>query len=142
MPELPEITVYLEALDRFVVRRIMLDTVIRCLFVLRTFDPEIGGSCGQTVKSVSRIGKRIVWEPSGDLWTVFHLMITGRFHWRKPGTKLSRKVDLTAYRFEHGIPLLTEAGSKKRALIHLHRASESLEIHARRGLDVFDCTVE
>jgi len=60
----------------------------------------------------------------------------------KPGTKSSRKVDLAAFRFEHGIPLLAEAGSKKRALIHLHRASESLEIHARRGLDVFDCTVE
>ena len=139
MPELPEITIFWR---HFVVRRTMLDAVIRCPFLPRAFDPEIGGSRGQTVKFVSRIGKQIEWEPSGDLWMVFHLMITGRFHWRKPGTKPSRKVDLAAFSFENGIPLLTKAGSKKRASIHLHRGSESLEMHARRGLDVFDCTVE
>ncbi len=108
--------------------------------MLRTFDPEITVCNGSTVQSVSRIGKRIVWELKGDLWVVFHLMITGRFHWKKPGTKPTRKVDLAGFEFDGGTLMLTEAGSKKRASIHVHRGRDQLAGHDRGGLDVFKCS--
>lgn len=102
------------------------NVTVRSPFVLRTFDPDIATCNGRTVKAVSRLGKRIVLELSDDLWIVFHLMITGRLHWKKPGTKPNRKVDLAGFEFDNGSLLLTEAGSKKRASIHVHRGSDSL----------------
>lgn len=142
MPELPDITVYQEALERFVVGQTLESVVVRSPFVLRTFDPEISACDGKIVNAVSRLGKRIVWELSDDLWVVFHLMITGRFHWKKPSAKPSRKVDLAAFRFETGTLMLTEAGTKKRASIHVHRGRAALAEHDRGGLDVLTCTVD
>lgn len=140
MPELPDITIYLESLDRFVVGQTLQNVVVRSPFVLRTFEPEITACNGRKVKSVSRIGKRIVWELDDDLWIVFHLMITGRFHWKKAGTKPTRKVDLAGFEFDDGVLMLTEAGSKKRASIHVHRGRDELASHERGGLDVLRCS--
>ncbi len=142
MPELPDITIYLEALDRVVVGQTLRNVTVRSPFVLRTFEPEITACNGRKVKSVSRIGKRIVWELDEDLWIVFHLMITGRFHWKKPGTKPTRKVDLAGFEFDDGVLMLTEAGSKKRASIHVHRGRDQLAAHNRGGLDVFKCSLQ
>ena len=124
MPELPDITIYLEALERRIVGRPLISVQVRSPFVLRTFDPEFSVIEGTTVRSVSRIGKRIVWELSDDLWLVFHLMIAGRFHGKSPGARPTRKVDLAAFLFKERSLLLTEASSKKRASIHLHRGRE------------------
>lgn len=141
MPEFPDITIYLEALDRHIVGHQLETISVRSPFVLRTFDPEISDCHNRTIQSVSRLGKRIIWELSDDLWIVIHLMITGRLHWKKPGTGATRKVDLAAFRFSHGTLLLTEAGSKKRASIHVHRGRAALRAHDRGGLNVFDCTI-
>lgn len=141
MPELPDITIYVEALDRFVTGQQLQQIQIRSPFVLRTFDPEISECQQKTVQSVSRLGKRLVWELSDDLWIVFHLMITGRLQWKKPGTKPHRKTDLAAFQFDSGALLLTEAGTKKRASIHVHRSRDEVNQHDRGGLDVFDCTL-
>jgi len=142
MPELPDITIYLEALDRFVVGQTLQNVTVRSPFVLRTFDPEITACNNRKVKSVSRIGKRIVWELDDDLWIVFHLMITGRFHWKNVGTKPTRKVDLAGFVFDDGTLMLTEVGSKKRASIHVHRGRDQLAEHDRGGLDLFECSLQ
>ncbi len=141
MPELPDITVYLEALERFITGQTLNTVQVRSPFVLRTFDPEISACDGQTVTAVSRLGKRIVWELTDDLWIVFHLMITGRFHWKPAGTRPSRKADLAAFQFDRGTLLLTEAGTKKRASVHVHRGRQDLQQHERGGLNLFDCSV-
>ena len=91
---------------------------------------------------MSRIGKRIVWELSGDLWIVFHLMTSGRFHSKKQNRNPSRKFNLAAFNFDDGTLLLTETGTKKRASIHVHRGVPSLEDHHFGGLNLFDCGVD
>jgi len=136
MPELPDVTIYVESLERFIGGRRIDRVRVANPFVLRTVDPPISAVQGRTVTGLRRIGKRIVFVLDEDLFLVVHLMIAGRFHWRKPGTALNRKTVHAALDFEHGTLLLTEASAKKRASIHVVRGEEALGAFDRGGLEV------
>ncbi len=142
MPELPDITVYLDALDRFIGGRTIEGITVRSPFLVRTFEPPVEAAVGRPIQGFSRIGKRIVWELDGDLFLVFHLMIAGRFHWKEQATRPSRKVDLAAFDFDSGTLLLTEASSKKRAALSVIQDRSELAAFDRGGLDVLSCSLE
>jgi len=142
MPELPDIETYLTALRRFIEGRVIESVQVRSPFLVRTFDPEVQAMQGQTIVGFQRLGKRIVWELTEDLFAVFHLMIAGRFHWKKPGVAPRSKIDLAAFGFDHGVLMLTEASAKKRASLHLVRGAAALDSHRRSGLEPLDCTLE
>jgi formamidopyrimidine-DNA glycosylase len=141
VPELPDVTVYVEAIAARVVGHALGSIQVFSPFVLRSVEPKLDAFAGRTVTGVSRIGKRIVLE-FGDseaaLFAVVHLMIAGRFHWLAPAAKLNRKRTLLAFVFEHGILQLTEAGSKRRASLNLVRGREALAEHDPGGRDVFE----
>lgn len=138
MPELPDIEAYLYALHSRVVgqplRRLRLGTP----FLLRTVTPRAAELEGREVRAVSRLGKRVVLELDGDLFAVIHLMIAGRLHWREPGAKLVGKMALAAFDFDGGTLTLTEAGSKRRAALHLLAGRKALRTLDRGGLEVLD----
>lgn len=135
MPELPEISVYVAALERTIAGRPL--EVIRIVSpsLLRTFDPPVSELQGQTVRDIRRIGKRIVWGFDNDLFAVFHLMITGRFRWKARGAAVPRKLGHAAFDFPNGTLLLTEAGTRKRASLHLVRGEAGLAAHDRGGTE-------
>ncbi|HKA07475.1 MAG TPA: DNA-formamidopyrimidine glycosylase family protein [Gemmataceae bacterium] len=142
MPELPDITLYIEALERRVVGR-RLDAVrIRSPFLVRTYDPPLSAIEGKTVREIRRLGKRIVFGFDDDFWLILHLMIAGRLHWKDRGAKFPGKGGLAALDFENGTLLFTESGSKHRASLHLVRGAEALREHDPGGLDVFAATAE
>ena len=141
MPELPDVLLYIDALERFVQGHPIQRIELRSPFVLRSVDPPVTQAEGETVMGFGRMGKRIVWELEDELYLVFHLMIAGRFHWRKPNAGAKRKTDLIAFRFEHGTLMLTEAGTKKRASLHVVRGKDAVEQHDPRGLEVLDCSL-
>ena len=119
MPELPDITVYIEALEARI-RGAQLERVrIAGPFLLRTASPPIQAAEGKAVRELRRIGKRIAIGLEGDLWLVLHLMIAGRLHWRERDVKLSPKRNLAAFDFASGSLVLTEAGSQRRASLHV-----------------------
>lgn len=136
MPELPDIEVYLGALRARIVGEILERTRLGSPFVLRSVDPPLSDAEGLTVTGVSRLGKRIIVELEGDLFLVIHLMIAGRFLWLASGARLPKKVGLAAFDFAPGTLLLREAGSKKRASLHVVRGRESLAAFDRGGLEV------
>ena len=139
MPELPDITVYLEALDARV-RGAMLESVrLASPFVLRSFDPPISEAHGRAVTGLRRVGKRIVIALEGDLFLVIHLMIAGRLHWKAGGAKVPGKVGLAAFDFSTGTLTLTEAGTKRRAAIHLVRGETALYALDAGGIDPLAC---
>ena len=142
MPELPDITVYLEALQSRVLGQILERTRIAKPFLLRSFDPPITAANGKRVTGLRRMGKRIVLELDDDLFLVIHLMIAGRLRWVPEGTKVPGKIGLAAFDFSNGTLILTEAGSKRRASLWLVRGESSLEQFARGGLEVLDATLE
>jgi formamidopyrimidine-DNA glycosylase len=142
MPELPDITVYLEALDRRIVGGTLERVRIKGPFVLRTFEPPLESVEGKRVRELRRLGKRIVFGLGDDLWLVLHLMIAGRLHWKPHRFKLSQKVHLAAFDFPNGTLLLTEAGSKHRAGLHVVRGEPALREHDPGGLEVLDATFE
>jgi formamidopyrimidine-DNA glycosylase len=115
MPELPDITIYLESLERRILHQPLQQIRLASPFVLRTAVPPIHSVRGQDVIALGRLGKRIAFGFRDDLWLVLHLMIAGRLHWREPAAKLPGKVGLAAFDFPHGTLILTEAGTKKRA---------------------------
>jgi formamidopyrimidine-DNA glycosylase len=137
MPELPDITVYIEALNQRVVGNRLDKVRVRNPFVVRTFDPPLDSLEGKTIRELRRLGKRIVFGFDGDLWMVMHLMIAGRLHWKEPNAKLPGKYALAAFDFPDGTLLFTEAGSKHRASLHVVRGDEGLKAHQPGGLDVF-----
>ena len=138
MPELPDIVVYLESLKPRI-QGLRLDRVrIANPFLLRTFEPPLKEADGRTVVSLRRLGKRIVIALAPDLFLVLHLMIAGRLHWKKPGAKPPGKVGLAAFDFPTGTLILTEAGSKRRASLHLVRGEIELARHNPGGLEVLD----
>src|SRR4051812_32803588 len=119
MPELPDVELYIAALDRFVRGR-KLETIRRASpFLVRTVQPPITAAEGRVVETFRRIGKRIAIGLEGDLWLVLHLMIAGRLHWRPGGVEIPRRYGHAAFDFAHGSLLLTEAGPKKRASLHV-----------------------
>ena len=130
MPELPDITAYMEALRSRLLGQPVLSVRIASVFVLRTVDPPIAAVEGKTVRALRRIGKRIAIcvedNPGGDLWLVLHLMIAGRLHWRPAQAKLAGRNALLALDFPNGSLILTEAGSKRRASLHIVRGEQGL----------------
>jgi formamidopyrimidine-DNA glycosylase len=142
MPELPDVTVYIEALSERILNQPIQKIRIDSPFVLRSFHPPISAAEGKKVLSLRRLGKRIVFKLEDELFLIVHLMIAGRFHWKPKGAKIARKYGQAALDFPNGTLLLTEAGTKKRASIHLVRGEAAVEEHDPGGLEVFDATFE
>jgi formamidopyrimidine-DNA glycosylase len=142
MPELPDVTVYLEALKERVLNQPIQKIRIGSPFVVRTFDPPIKEIAGKKVLGFLRMGKRIVFELEDDLFLIVHLMIAGRFHWKPKGAKIARKYGQAAFDFPNGTLLLTEAGTKKRASIHLVRGESALQEYDPGGLEIFAMSLE
>ncbi len=140
MPELPDITVYIEALDSRLVGQTLERIRIPKPFLLRSVDPPLSAATGKRVGGIRRMGKRIVLELDDDLFLVIHLMIAGRLRWVPAGTKVPGKIGLAAFDFSNGTLILTEAGTKRRASLWLVRGEEGLEQFARGGLEVLDAT--
>jgi formamidopyrimidine-DNA glycosylase len=138
MPELPDITVYLHALERRVAGHVMWRVQLVSPFVLRSVDPPISEVGGKTVRALRRIGKRIVFVLDGDLFLVIHLMVAGRFKWHDKTPKLSRRLALAAIEFDSGTLVLTEAGTKRRASIYLVRGEAALREFDRGGMEILD----
>ena len=141
MPELPDITVYCEALERRVVGRVLDRIRIADVFVLRTALPPIDSLEGKKVTAVRRIGKRVVLGFEGGAWLVIHLMIAGRLHWADAGGKLTKRNVLATFLFEHGALTLTEAGTKHRASIHVVAGEDELRRLDPGGIDVLACSI-
>jgi formamidopyrimidine-DNA glycosylase len=139
MPELPDITLYLDALQRFIGDKRIERIQLRSAFLVRSVEPDLMAAEGKCIRGFRRQGKRIVWELEDDLFLVFHLMIAGRFHWRKTGATPRGKNDLAAFAFDHGVLMLTEASQKKRAALYVVAGEPNLLEHTRGGLEVLGC---
>ena len=142
MPEFPDLTVYIESLRSRIEGHRIENIRLSNPFILRTFDPPINRAVGKTVNRVWRIGKRIVFELDENLHIVFHLMIAGRFHWKKAGAKIGGKVAHAAFDFDTGTLLLTEASTRKRASIHVVVGKASLTQFERGGLEVVGSSLD
>jgi formamidopyrimidine-DNA glycosylase len=136
MPELPDIAAYLTALEPRIVGQPLEHVRVTSAFLLRTVQPPLASVEGRVVRELRRIGKRIAIGLEGDLWLVLHLMIAGRLHWRPPGAKLGGRQNLAAFDFPHGSLVLTEAGAKRRASLHLFAGEEALHSIDPGGIDV------
>jgi formamidopyrimidine-DNA glycosylase len=142
MPELPDVEVYIESIARRIVGEPLAGIRLGNPFVLRTVDPAPAELAGRRVVGVRRVGKRIVMELEGERFIVIHLMVAGRFRWLAAGAKLPGKLGLAAFDFPAGTLVLTEAGSKRRASIHLLRGEEALRALDPGGIDVMAAGVE
>ena len=142
MPELPDIALYLHALTARVVGARLERLRIASPFLLRTADPPVADLSGRTIHDVRRLGKRIVLALEEELFIVLHLMIAGRLHWKPVGAPIPRRAGLAAFDFPHGTLLLTEAGTKHRASLHVLRGGRALAAHDPGGLDVLGATLE
>jgi formamidopyrimidine-DNA glycosylase len=138
LPELPDIQVYLERLAPLILNQPLEHIVIRSPFVLRSVTPPIAEAQGKRVVGLRRLGKRIVLALENDLFLVIHLMIAGRLRWRPPGTRPAGRLCLATFEFPAGVLLLTEAGTKRRASMHLVWGEAALSEFERGGLEVLD----
>jgi formamidopyrimidine-DNA glycosylase len=138
VPELPDILAYLAALEPRVVGQRLQRVRLGSPFLLRSVDPPLSETEGKRVLGLRRIGKRVALEIEGGLFLVLHLMIAGRLHWKPRGAKVGGRVAIAAFDFEGGTLLLTEAGSKKRASLHLARGAAALAEFERGGLEPLD----
>ena len=136
MPELPDITVYLEALEKRVLGAPLRGIRRTSPFLLRTVDPPLDAFEGRRVVELCRLGKRLAFAFEGDYWVVLHLMIAGRLHWKPPGAAIPGRRGLAAFDFPDGSLILTEAGAKKRAALHALRGRAAAEAHHPGGLEV------
>jgi formamidopyrimidine-DNA glycosylase len=136
MPELPDIVAYVGALESRIVDRPLERVRLASPFLLRTTQPTVADTEGRTVREVRRIGKRIAIGVDGDLWLVLHLMIAGRLHWRPAKVKLAGRQNLAAFDFPEGTLTLTEAGTKRRASLHVLAGEEGLQSVDPGGIDV------
>jgi formamidopyrimidine-DNA glycosylase len=137
MPELPDITVYIEALEKRILGQRLEGVRVVSPFLLRTAQPPLESAVGKKVKRLRRLGKRICIGLEGELWLVLHLMIAGRLHWKARGAKVSRQ-NLAAFDFANGTLLWTEAGSKKRASLHVAAGEAGLEALDPGGLEILE----
>src|SRR6202161_1807881 len=137
MPELPDISAYLSALEERIVGQSLEHVRIASAFLLRTAQPPVTDAEGHRVRELRRIGKRIAIGLDNDVWLVLHLMIAGRLHWRPRGAKLAGKNALAAFDFSNGTLTLTEAGSQRRASLHIVRDPSTLD---PGGLEVLTST--
>jgi formamidopyrimidine-DNA glycosylase len=142
MPELPDITVYLEALERRMLGRRLERVQLADVFVLRTAIPPIDSLAGKRVVELRRIGKRIVFGFEGGCWLVIHLMIAGRLQWADGTSKPGGRNVLATFRFENGTLTLTEAGTKHRAALHVVADEAALRRHDPGGIDMMTCSLE
>ncbi len=140
MPELPDIVVYIEAMERHFGGQQLERARVAGISLLRTYDPPLQAVEGKTVRGFRRIGKRIVWELEDDIFMVFHLMIAGRFRWGAKGAAVPKKVGQGAFDFAGGTLILTEQGSKKRASLHVVRGEAALAEHDRGGIEPLEAT--
>ncbi len=141
MPELPDISAYIEALEPRIVNQRILDIRLSSPFLLRSVDPPLSEATGKNITNIRRLGKRIVVGLEDDLFLVIHLMIAGRFHWNEKPTKPNRQT-LATFVFSSGALTLTEAGSKKRAAMHFVRGQTALAAHDPGGLEILDADLE
>jgi len=138
VPELPDVAAYIGALEPRIVGQPLEHVRLRAhAFILRTADPPLASVEGRVVRELRRVGKRIAIGLEGDLWLVIHLMIAGRLHWRAPGASLGGRNGLAAFDFPAGTLVLTEAGSKRRASLHVLRGDAALRGIDPGGIDVF-----
>ncbi|MDH3284651.1 MAG: formamidopyrimidine-DNA glycosylase [Acidobacteriota bacterium] len=142
MPELPDVVVYTECLERRIVGRELARIRLASPFLLRSVDPPLVEAFGREVKGLRRLGKRIVLALGFGLFLVLHLMIAGRLRWRKKDAPLPKKSGLAAFDFEGGTLILTEAGSKRRARMHLVRGEDGLAEHDPGGVEPLDATLD
>jgi formamidopyrimidine-DNA glycosylase len=142
VPELPDVAVYIDALETRIVGRALRGVRIGSVSLVRTVDPPLANAAGHTVVRLRRVGKRIAIGLDDGTWLVLHLMIAGRLHWRKPDARLARRNDLAAFDFDEGTLLLTEAGTKRRASLSYLRDEAELDALDPGGIDVFTCDVE
>ncbi|MGB6944251.1 MAG: DNA-formamidopyrimidine glycosylase family protein [Bryobacteraceae bacterium] len=147
MPELPDIVVYIEALEKRILGQVLEGIRLVSPFLLRTVDPPLASAQGKRVGELRRVGKRIAigWDdesPGERLWLVLHLMIAGRLHWQKRGAKVSRPRGLAAFDFSNGTLVWTEAGSQKRASLHVVRGEAGLSALDPGGLEVLDTDLD
>ena len=141
MPELPDIVVYVEALERRIVGHTLEKIRVAKPFLVRTVEPPLSALEGKQVESVRRIGKRIAIGFGDELWLVIHLMIAGRLRWLDKGAKVPGKIGLAAFDFDSGSLILTEAGTTRRASLYVLRGSEELDEMQRGGLEVLSATL-
>lgn len=142
MPELPDITAYIRALEARIVGQPLQHIRLASPFLLRTAQPPLSNAEGRHVRELRRIGKRIAFGLEGDLWLVLHLMIAGRLHWKSPGAKLAGRRSLAAFDFPNGSLVLTEAGTKHRASLHVVSGEEGLRALDPGGIEVLSSTPE
>jgi formamidopyrimidine-DNA glycosylase len=142
MPELPDINAYIAAIEARILSQPLERVRLASVFLLRTADPPLAAVEGRQVRALRRIGKRIAIGVEGDLWLVLHLMIAGRLHWRPPQAKLAGRNALAAFDFPVGSLVLTEAGSKRRASLHVVRGQEALQALDPGGVEVFSTTLD
>jgi formamidopyrimidine-DNA glycosylase len=137
MPEYPDLTVYLQALQPRIVGQPLRQVRLGSPFVLRTVEPPLSSVNGKKITGLSRLGKRLVFALEQQLFLVIHLMISGRLQWKAPNTKLPGRIGLLSFDFENGSLILTEASTRKRASLHLVQGEHSLKAFDRGGLEVF-----
>ena len=137
MPELPDIAAYISALEPRILDKRLERVRVAGISLLRTAQPPLAAAEGRTVRELRRVGKRIAFGLEGDLWLVLHLMIAGRLHLRPPGAKLAGRQSLAAFDFSDGSLILTEAGTKRRAALHVVAGEEGLRAMDPGGIDVF-----
>ena len=142
MPELPDVVVYIEALEARILSQTLEGLRIASPFVLRSVDPPPSALIGKRVRSIRRLGKQIVLVFDEEHFLVIHLMIAGRLQWREPHARLAGKIGLAAFEFASGTLILTEAGSKKRASLHVVRGEQALAAFDRRALEVLECSLD
>ena len=142
MPELPDVTLYIEALEARIAGARLERVRLATPFLLRSVDPLLSAASGRRVTALRRLGKRIVIALEDDLFLLLHLMIAGRLHWRKTGDKVPARIGLAAFDFSSGTLTLTEAGTKRRAALHLVRGEAGLREHDPGGLEVLATDLE
>jgi formamidopyrimidine-DNA glycosylase len=142
MPELPDISAYLAALEERIVGQPLEHVRIASAFLLRTAQPQVTDAMGHQVSELRRIGKRVAIGFDNDVWLVLHLMIAGRLHWRARGAKLAGRNSLAAFDFPNGSLVLTEAGTKRRASLHVLQGEAALAAADPGGIDVFAADLE
>jgi formamidopyrimidine-DNA glycosylase len=141
VPELPDIAAYMHALEPRILNQPLERVRLASPFLLRTIDPPFSAVQGRAVRALRRIGKRIAIGLEGDYWLVLHLMIAGRLHWKPAGVRLAGRQNLAAFDFPHGSLTLTEAGTKRRASMHVVYGEEALHALNPGGIDVLTADV-
>ncbi len=142
MPELPDIVIYIEALEKRIINQPLSRVRIVHPFLLRTPEPPVSAVENKRVLELRHIGKRIAIGVEGGLWVLIHLMIAGRLHWRKPGTALKSRGDLAAFDFTNGSLVLTESGTKKQAALHIVQGEKALQALDAGGIDAMQSDFE